>query len=240
VTAAPKKADEKKKIAVLAVLLVIAAVVLYINVFSGGSEAPVAVRPAAQPPAAAPITAPPSEATRRDPNRSSLAEFKPRQGPARPEDRVDPATIDPTLRLDLLAKIQAVEPEQALRNIFQYGAAPPPPAPPKPVALPANPPRIAMNNPPPAPGRAAAPAAPGAPKAPPITFKYYGFKTSKATGRREAFLLDGDDIIIAGENDSVKGGRYRILRIGPTTITIEDTQFKASQTLTLQEDPSAA
>ena len=73
-----------------------------------------------------------------------------------------------------------------------------------------------------------------------MTFKYYGFKTSKATGKREAFLLDGDDILIGGENDSVKGGRYLIIRIGPTTITIEDTQFKANQTLTIQEEPAAA
>ena len=240
-TAAPKNAAEKKKIVLLAVLGAIAAVVLYINFFSGDSGTSAGLRPAARPAVStAPATA--SDTARRDPGRTATGgDFKPRQGPARPEDRVDPATIDPTLRLDLLAKIQAVEPEQALRNIFQYGAAPPPA--PKTVALPANTPRIAVNNtpvPPPNQARPNGPVIPQTPQAPAMTFKYYGFKLSKATGRREAFLLDGDDIIIAAENDSVKGGRYRILRISPTTITIEDTQFRTNQTLALQEEATAA
>jgi hypothetical protein len=234
-----KNPADKRNIIILSVLLVIAAVVLYINVFSGDSPAPMATAPASQAAAPVPITTT-GPATRRNPNHTSVAEFKPRLGPARPEDRVDPATIDPTLRLDLLAKVQSVEPEQTNRNIFQYGAAPPPPAAAKPVVLPKNTPKIAMNAPPPPPARPAGPVTPPIPTAPPMTFKYYGFKTSKVSGRRQAFLLDGDDIIIAGENESVKGGRYRIVRIGPTTITIEDTQFKANQTLTLQEEAATA
>jgi len=227
-----KPAADQKKVIFLAVLLVGAAVALYVNVFSGDSESPSA-RPVAAPVAQAPK--PVTEAARREPGRISVGEFKIRQGPARPEDRVDPATIDPTLRLDLLAKVQSVEPEQALRNIFQYGAAPPPPSA-KPIELPKNTSKIVVNTPPPPPQRPAGPVTPPTPQAPPMTFKYYGFKTSKATGRKEAFLLDGDDIIIAGEDDAVKGGRYRIVRIGPSTITIEDTQFKANQTLTLQAE----
>ena len=69
-----------------------------------------------------------------------------------------------------------------------------------------------------------------------MTFKYYGYKVSKADGRKEAFLLDGDDIIIAGENDAVKRGRYKVVKIGVNSITIEDTQFRSTQTLQLQED----
>jgi hypothetical protein len=61
---------------------------------------------------------------------------------------------------------------------------------------------------------------------------------SKSNGRKQAFLLDGDDIIIAGENDSVKAGRYRVVNIGVNSITIEDTQFKKTQTLPLQETPA--
>ena len=34
----------------------------------------------------------------------------------------------------------------------------------------------------------------------------------------------------------MKRGRYKIVRIGPNSITVEDTQFKANQTLPLQED----
>jgi hypothetical protein len=72
-----------------------------------------------------------------------------------------------------------------------------------------------------------------------MTFKYYGYKVSKADGRKEAFLLDGDDIIIAGENDAVKLGRYKVVRIGVNSITIEDTQFNTTQTLQLQEETPA-
>jgi hypothetical protein len=69
-----------------------------------------------------------------------------------------------------------------------------------------------------------------------MTFKYYGYKISKADGHKQAFLLDGEDIIIAGENDDLKRGRYKIIRIGTSSITIEDEQFKSNQTLPLLED----
>jgi hypothetical protein len=234
VSTPPQKGADWKKI-FLAVLAVLAVYVLYTNVFSSEPSA-TGARPNAQPAALVQAAA---DAVHREASRTSVTEFKPRQGPLRPEDRVDPATIDPTLRLDLLAKVQGVEPEQALRNIFQYGAAVAPPSA-KPVDLPTNTPKISVNTPPPGPPATFTPPPPQTSQAPPMTFKYYGFKTSKATGRKEAFLLDGDEIIIAGENDAVKGGRYRIVRIGPNTITVEDTQFKANQTLTLTEEAAQA
>jgi hypothetical protein len=72
-----------------------------------------------------------------------------------------------------------------------------------------------------------------------MNFKYYGYKVSKTDGHKAAFLLDGDDILIAGENDTVKNRRYRVVKIGVNSITIEDTQFKSTQTLPLTESPSA-
>ena len=50
-------------------------------------------------------------------------EFRPSLKPKRPEDRVDPMTIDPTLRLDLLAKVQAVDMEGGSRNLFAGSAS---------------------------------------------------------------------------------------------------------------------
>ncbi len=233
---------EPKKLAILGVLLAVAAVVLYLNVFSGDSGAPA---PVARPVSPAPVSpqaqvyvpAPPPAERRRTNESAAGGEFKPRVGPANPADRPDPASIDPTLRLDLLAKVQQVEPDAVLRNIFQYGAAPPPPSATKPIELPKNTPKIPVN----LTGPLAPPKPPGPPpppQAPPITFKYYGYKVSKLNGRKQAFLLDGDDIIIAGENDSVKAGRYRVVNIGVNSITIEDTQFKKTQTLPLQETPA--
>jgi hypothetical protein len=232
-------AVEPKKLAILVALLVVAALTLYFNVFSGDSSGPAPVSPVASAPVAPQaqvyLPASPRPTERRRAEASAGGEFKPRQGPANPQDRPDPATIDPTLRLDLLAKVQQVEPDATIRNIFQYGAAPPLPALGKPIELPKNTPKIAVNKPglilPQHPGP------PATPQPPPITFKYYGYKVSKASGRKQAFLLDGDDIIIAGENDSVKSGRYRVVTIGVNSITIEDTQFKKSQTLPLQELP---
>jgi hypothetical protein len=235
-----KTGAEPKKIAILAGLLIAAGVVLYINVFSGAdSGAPVS--PASRTVAGsspAPVPLPSGVSAGRERPRSSrtasLSEFKIRLGVAPGQDKPDPATIDPTLRLDLLAKVQNVQPEGAMRNLFQFGAAPPPPAA-KPVELPKNTPKIPINQP-----GAAGPSGPAPPpQAPPITFKYYGYKVSKADGRKEAFLLDGDEIIIAGENESVKRGRYKVVRIGVNSITMEDTQFKSTQTLQMQEEAAA-
>lgn len=234
---------EPKKIGILAALLVVAALVLYFNVFSGDSSDSRPVAVTAVNPAPAPIA--PNRANtnsvgerRRESRKGVIAEFKLRQGVEPGQDQPDPATIDPTLRLELLAKVQSVEDPGPIRNIFQYGAAPPPAAAAagKPVELPKNTPKIPINQPV---VPAGPPPPPPVPTAPPMTFKYYGYKTSKSSGRKEAFLLDGEDIIIAGENDALKRGRYKVISIGVNSITIEDMQFKSNQTLPLQEDATA-
>jgi hypothetical protein len=91
---------------------------------------------------------------------------------------------------------------------------------------------------PPQPPQNYTPPVPPAPTAPQMTFKYYGFKVSSSDGHKAAFLLDGDDILVAGENDTIKR-RYKVVKIGVNSITIEDTQFKSTQTLLLQESPLA-
>ena len=242
---------QPKKVAVLGVLLAVAAVAFYMNVFTGdsGSSAPA---PPQRPQVLAnpakdivkeSVSAPSSRVNSKRAGRGSAntsGEIKFTQGSERPEDRPDPATIDPTLRLDLLAKVQNVEPEAAMRNLFQYGAAAPPPA--AKIDLPKVS-TIAINKAPPLPAQPPPPVGPPppppAPTAPPITMKYYGYQISKADGTKKAFLLDGEDIIIAGENDAVKRGRYKVVAIGLTSITIEDTQFKTNQTVRIQEDPAA-
>jgi hypothetical protein len=232
---------DPKKIAILAALLIVAALVLYFNVFAGDSEPKSTVRPVVAANTAPVVSVPGragvkvKEETRRASRNTMVGEFNIRQGTPPGEEKPDPATIDPTLRLDLLAKLQQVEPPASMRNIFQYGAAPPPvTVGPKPADLPKNTPKIAINQPPPPPP--GPPPPPAAPTAPAMTFKYYGYTVSKSDGRKEAFLLDGDEIIIAAENDDVKRGRYKVVRIGVNSITIEDTQFKSTQTLQLQVD----
>ena len=228
-----KLGAEPKKIAILGGLLAVAGITYLTQ--SGLSEPAPAPRraPAAvnAPPNGGVATARASETRRRSGN-SSLGEFKPVLRSPNPQDRPDPATIDPRIRFDLLAKLESVQVNSSGRNIFQMGAAPAPAAPQGPMKpLPTNVPKIAINHP----GTPAAAGPHPPPTAPPITFHYYGFKVSKANGQKEAFLLDGEDIMIAGENESVKKGRYKITHIGVNSITIEDTQFKHEQTLQLEE-----
>ena len=52
---------------------------------------------------------------------------------------------------------------------------------------------------------------------------------------RRAFFLDGDDILVAGENETVKN-RYKIVRIGVNSAVVEDTTNKNQQTLPLIEE----
>lgn len=168
-------------------------------------------------------------------NRGTATAWNIRMGSQNPEDRPDPATIDPALKLDLLAKVQNVELGAPGRNLFVFGIAPPPPVP---AGLPKVP-TIAVKGPvgpnpsmgPPVP---TGPTPVATPQAPPITLKYYGYKITRTDGRKAAFLLDGEDILIGGENDIVKK-HYRIVKINPASIVIEDTDFKTSQTLQLQE-----
>src|SRR6266700_6490837 len=111
-----KTGEEPKKVAILTGLLIVVAVVLYINVFSGGSDA---VSPTSRPvtastPAPGASPTPAAKERRRSSRSASVSEFKIRLGVAPGQDKPDPATIDPTLRLDLLAKVQNVQPEGAM------------------------------------------------------------------------------------------------------------------------------
>jgi hypothetical protein len=225
---------EPKKVAILAGI-VVAGVAYYVSSSADSTSA--------SSPRVVPISASNDAVTAAPPTRSrtggrlALSEIRPRVGGTRPDDKVDPATIDPELRLDLLAKIQKVEPIEAGRNLFQFGAAPAPltPIPPIPTGVPhidtklQPPPQSSLN--------AAKSTLPSTPQAPPINLKYYGYEVSKADGHKEAFLLDGDDIMLVTENETVKQ-RYKIVRIALTSIVIEDTQSKSTQTLALQEIPS--
>lgn len=230
-----KVGAEPKKVALLVGL--VGVIVYGIATWNSGdapSPAPVARTPAVVEPVI-PVASSATGARTRTSGRGS-AEFHPRLG-GKPEDRVDPASINPELRLDLLAKVEAVEPVAAGRNLFQFGPAPAPVP-----AIPTNVPKIPVNQPSvqqvrpvtPPPQQPQVPVTPAAPQAPPITLRYFGYKVAKVDGRMEAFLLDGEEILRAGENDVLKQ-RYRIVKIARTAITIEDTQFKSTQTLTLQE-----
>ena len=79
------------------------------------------------------------------------------------------------------------------------------------------------------------PGTPVTPPPPPITLKYYGYIAQRADGRKRAFFLDGDDILVAAEGELLKR-RYKVVRIGVNSAIVEDMQFNNTQTIPLQEE----
>ena len=73
------------------------------------------------------------------------------------------------------------------------------------------------------------------PQAVPINVKYYGWAAPSGSERKRAFFLDGDDVIVKAEGESIKG-HYRVVRIGPTSVVVVDTNDKLEQTLKKVED----
>jgi len=149
----------------------------------------------------------------------------------RPEDRPNYATIDPTLRNDLLAKVQAVKIEGGSRSLFQFST----PAKPVEMAAAIKPaPRMYGPEPPPKPVPPPPP-----PPPPPITLKFFGFSKARTDGPKRAFFMDGDDIYIAAEGELVKK-RYRVVRIDANSVVMEDTEHKNNrQTIALQQEQAS-
>jgi hypothetical protein len=234
-----EKKEDRWKAGMLAGLVIVGGYLLYTNVIAGsGSPAseskPARVSTAPSTPDASSSTltggAPPPLA-RRNLGARAGSDFRPKLRDPRPENRIDAAKVDPTLKLDLLAKVQNVSLEGGMRDIFQYGkAAPPAPTGPIPKVNPIKmTPTIATNPSPPAMGSLAT-----APP-PPIPFKYYGFSLIKGETRKRAFFLDGEEIIVTWEGDMIKN-RYKVLHVGVNSVEMEDTQLKNKQSLPLAED----
>jgi len=225
-----KLGADPKKIAVLGALVLVAGYFYFSNSNSGGG--PAAAPMVSRAPVAMPGTAPrvAARSSLRLPQQAGGAsrEFKPSLKPK----NIDTASIDPTLRLDLLAKLKTVNVEGGTRSLFEIGAAPPAEAinvkEPEKIA-------IARKFVGPVMPKAAEPAPD--PKAPPIPLKFYGFVNKTKVGDKRAFFLDGEDIVIAGEGDTIKK-RYKIVRIGVNSAVVEDTEFKNNnqQTLPLEAE----
>jgi hypothetical protein len=251
-----KLGAEPKKVAILGVLVVFAVYMLISNSSTDvssrnnpGTAGTKSVRPATASKASLPDSQLPSApaagpraataSAQRNPRggvQRNLQEFRPTLKAKRPEDRPDPMTIDPTLRTDALTKLQAIRVEGVHRSLFEFGSAPPPPPTAAQVAalkaknVP-NPLAAAPVNPPPPSGP------PPTPPPPPIPLKFYGFINVASQGPKRAFFLEGEDIHVVTEGDTVKR-RYRIVRIGVNSVVVEDTQYKNQQTLPLEEQPT--
>jgi hypothetical protein len=109
-----------------------------------------------------------------------------------------PQTLDPTLRLGLLASVEGVQYKGSGRNIFRPMEEAPLPTPVAP----------ALKGP------------PLAPAPPPINLKFFGF-ASKPGEPKKVFLSQGEDVFVAAEGEIVNR-RYRVLRIGVNSVEVED------------------
>jgi hypothetical protein len=125
-------------------------------------------------------------------------------------------SLDPTLRLQLLHAVESISYSGSGRNIFVNQ----PDAPPIPEVS-QSPAVIADTGPPPI------------PPPPAITLKFFGF-ASKAGEPKRVFLSEGDDVFIAAEGDIVNR-RYRVIRINPNSVEIEDVLYNHSQSIPLSQ-----
>jgi hypothetical protein len=235
-----KLGAEPKKVAALGVLFVILIVVWVMNRNASGPEqaSPVAATPLKTIPDVVDPLGPPIPqtgarvATRNSALGRSIDDFKPT---LKLKEGMDVSKIDPSLRTDLIAKVRNVAMAGGSRSLFDFAQAPPPPPPP---VAPIKPKPLGPPVPPP-PAPAPVDAIPVAAPAPPIPLKFFGYSgTIRSTGRRQAFFLDGEDIVVVAENEMVRN-RYRIVRIGVNSAVVEDTVTKSQQTLPLVEELGA-
>ncbi len=243
-----KFGGDPKQLRTLGILGVVLLVILYFNYFSG-PDAPEPSRPRTAGTNTAPqmnlpsTTATTVRKTTEEKKRVQVdrraQEFRPRVGPARPEDRPDPMTVDPTLRLERLFRLEKIQISGGSRSLFDFSNMPSNapsvakiiPSPKKMAAAPK--PFIGpMNKQPDPPKLVAAP-----PVAPPIPLKFYGFTSGSRGANKKGFFLDGEDIVVASEGELINK-RYKVIRIGLANVTIEDTQFQQQQTLPIVPDNS--
>jgi hypothetical protein len=125
-------------------------------------------------------------------------------------------SLDPTLRFDLLAQSEDTEYTGNGRNVFSL-TAPPPPIPK--IEAPIHPVEMASGPPPP-------------PPKPKIMLTFYGYETSKGSGKRIFLINPGQDVFIAAEGDIVDR-RYKVVKISTNSVDIQDILNDDTQTIRL-------
>lgn len=128
------------------------------------------------------------------------------------------AQLDPTLKMGPMLVTEKLVYSGSGRNIFSTASAPI--EIPKPIASARPKPVVPVYTPP-----------PGPPPPPPIDLKFFGTATS-ANGKRQAFLLHGQDVFLASEGDIVQR-RYRVVGVMASSILVEDMPNNNRQTLPL-------
>jgi hypothetical protein len=124
------------------------------------------------------------------------------------ETKFTPINVDePQLRIDLIEKLKRDEYEGTHRNIFSFGPPPPPPMT-KEQKERLEHPKYGPQQPPPPP-----PVNVGA--------TLFGFASMPQSGKRVAFFLDGDDVLVVTEG-AVFLNRFRLDKIGNDSADVEE------------------
>jgi len=129
------------------------------------------------------------------------------------------AQLDPTLRMEAMLVTESLAYSGSGRNIFSASSAPVDIPQPKFSARP-------KPGPPPPP-----PPPPGPPPPPPIDLKFFGTATGP-DGKRQAFLLRGDDVFLASDGEIVQR-KYKVISVSANSILVEDLANNNRQTLPL-------
>jgi hypothetical protein len=134
--------------------------------------------------------------------------------------------IDPTLRTDLLERLQNVPEGGNGRSLFDIGEAAPTMAAIQKVNQVIRPAPLPSNLPPQQP----VPTAPIVPQVN-IPLKFYGFvKSARHGAASRGLFLDGDNVIVASEGEVIDN-RYLVVALTAQNARMEDTQLKQGQTL---------
>jgi hypothetical protein len=126
-----------------------------------------------------------------------------------------PRSLDPTLRYDWLKASEDTQYAGNGRNIFQAQAEIP-----QPIIRPLTDEERRRQQEPPPP-----------PPPPPINLKFFGF-ANKPGEPKKIFLSEGEDVFIAAEGDVVNR-HYKVMRISPTSVEIEDVLNNNRQSIAL-------
>jgi hypothetical protein len=131
--------------------------------------------------------------------------------------RITPSKLDPTLHPEGMLLTESLVYAGNGRNIFLAGSMPTEAAAAIPKAIAS--PRFV----------AAAPIVTGPPPPPPIDLRFFGTATRK-DGTRQAFLLHGEDVFVAGTGEVVSR-RYKIGAISLTAVEVTDMTNNNTQRL---------
>jgi hypothetical protein len=247
----------KNSLYALCVLGVAAAYLVYSQFFAGPTYKPVTTQTAAVPhnddstDSSAPTPAGKSSGgpnisqakgrvSKGGSSKGKNGEFHPVYEDKKPENRPKVESIDPTIRVDLLARLVKVPQAGSDRDLFTMSKTPPVQksalAAVEPVVKPFM--KYGPPTPPPPPGPPPPP-----PPPPPLTvpFKFYGTSAVHPDGKRTAYFIipgptpDQDKIFMADEGNVVEG-HFRIVQIAVDRVTVEDTTDKRRAPVNLEKE----